>query len=234
MTSETITEISHWHPVTGSPTLPRGGLHLWRVRTGNDGAPLADLWPLLSQRESERAQKLRLVHHRERYVRAHAGLRMILSSYVDIEPLKIEFRYGKAGKPMLEATASVIQFNMTTSGNLALVAVCAGEPVGVDCEQVRERKGVAAIARRMFRPEEAAQIATASLPDRLVLFHLAWTALEAGVKVDGRGLAHRRDPSARGNLDIRHCVPEPGVMAAVARRELPPVEQWTTLQLAYG
>lgn len=228
----TIPEIKHWHPVTSRPPLPPSGLHLWKIPTGNGGATLADLSPLLSPRESDRSKKLRFIHHRERYVRAHAGLRKILAGYIKINPQDIEFKYGKAGKPLLDAPESGIEFNMTTSGDLALVAVSAREPVGVDCEQVRERISFTAIAKRMFAPDEAARIATARQDDRPKLFQLAWTALEAEVKADGRGLARHKESTAQGILDIEHCIPECGFIAAVARRYLPPVEEWMTLELA--
>jgi 4'-phosphopantetheinyl transferase len=205
---------------------------LWRIPTGSGGAPLEDLSPLLSPWESDRSKKLRFVHHRERYVRAHAGLRKILASYVKINPQHIAFKFGEAGKPLLDAPESGIEFNMTTSGDLALVAVSAGEPVGVDCEQVRERISFTAIAERMFTPDEASRIATARQDDRPKLFHVAWTALEAEVKADGRGLAHHKESTAQGILDIGHCIPECGFVAAVARRYLPPVEEWITLELA--
>jgi len=229
-----IPEIAYWRPVTSPPVLPPGGLHLWRIRTGNGGASVADLRPLLSQREFEISQRLRFSHHRERYVRAHAGLRILLSKYINCTPQRVVFAYGDAGKPLLRATTSNLEFNMATSGDLACVAVSAEEPVGIDCEQVRERGHLTAIARRMFAPEDASRIAAAAEHDRLMRFHLAWTALEAGVKADGRGLARRTDPVAQGTLDIGHCVPQTGFIAAVARRYLPRVEEWTTMEIASG
>jgi 4'-phosphopantetheinyl transferase len=229
-----IPTIEHWHPSKEPPPLPPGALHLWRIPTGNRGAPLAGLWSLLSRRESKRAGKLRLDLHRARYVRAQAGLRAILSRYINIAPPHIDFKYGKHGKPQLANGDDSLELNLTTSGDLALVAICAGEPVGVDCEQVRERRDAAAIARKMFTTEAASAISAAEAHERLALFHLAWTALEANVKADGRGLCHRAEAPAQGMLDIGHCVPEHGFIAAVARRDLPPVVDWKTLELASG
>jgi 4'-phosphopantetheinyl transferase len=231
---QAIPEIQHWHPLANPPTLRPGGLHLWRIRTGNDGMPLEDLRSLLSRRESERAGRLRHSHHRARYVRAQAGLRSILSSYINIIPQAIVFTYGSAGKPLLESTVSDLEFNLTTSGDLALAAISYGQPVGVDCEQVRERNDVVAIARKMFTPGEATQIAGLAQQERLLQFHLSWTALEAGVKADGRGLFRHKDPLAQGELEFGHCVPEPGYIAAVARKDLPALEEWVTLELTRG
>lgn len=233
MSHQEIPEIEQWRQASGPPPpLVSGGLHLWKIRTGDDGAPMFELAPLLSRREAERAQRLRMRHHRERYVRAHATLRAILSNYINIEPQQIVFSYGHAGKPSVENQAPHLEFNLTTSGDLAFLGVSPEEPLGVDCEQVRVHKDYVGIARRMFRPEQTARIALATGQDQIRLFHLAWTALEAEVKADGRGLIHRKevvDPEAMG---IAHCIPEPGFIAAIASKTLPPVEQWTALELA--
>lgn len=228
---EVIPPIDYWHPAARPPTLSPGGLHLWKIRTEGEGAPLARLWPLLSPRESERAAKLKFDHHRERYVRAQAGLRMILSGYVGLEPEAIGFQYAEAGKPFLEDTSSGLEFNLTNSGDLALVALSVGAPLGVDCEQVRACENTVAIADRMFSPEQASRIAAAAPQDRLRQFYIAWTALEAAVKVDGRGLLGHNQPTAQDTLQIEHCVPEPGFIAAVARERLPPVGEWVTMTL---
>ncbi|WP_243725278.1 4'-phosphopantetheinyl transferase family protein [Candidatus Thiosymbion oneisti] len=229
---EAVPPVDYWHSAAHPPGLSPGGLHLWKICTGCEGAPLAQLWPLLSQRESERVAKLRFDRHRARYVRAQAGLRMILSGYLGVEPEAIGFQYGKAGKPLLEDTASGLEFNLTNSGDLALVALSVGAPVGVDCEQIRDRGDMVAIAERMFTPEQAARIAAATPEDRLQQFHIAWTALEAQVKADGRGLLDRHQPAAQDALQIEHCVPEPGFIAAVARGRLPPVGEWVTMTLS--
>ncbi len=229
---EVIPPIDHWHLAARPPGLFSSGLHLWKIHTECDGAPLWRLWPLLSQLESERAAKLRFDHHRARYIRAQAGLRMVLSGYLGVEPGAIGFQYAKAGKPFLEDTSSGLEFNLTNSGDLALVAISMGAPIGADCEQVRGRMDMVAIAGRMFTPEQAARIAAATSEDRLQQFHITWTALEAEVKVDGRGLLGRHQPAAQDVLRIEHCVPEPGFIAAVACERLPPVGDWVTLTLS--
>jgi len=226
-----IPRIDHWHPVVHPPTLSPGGLHLWKIPTGGRGGSLGQLWSLLSRQESERAGKLKLDHHRERYVRAHAGLRMILSGYLGAAPEMIGFCYGEAGKSRLAGPCSGLEFNLTTSGDLALVALARGVPIGVDCEQVGDRGDVVAIARRMFSSEQASRIAAADEEERLRRFHIAWTALEAEVKRDGRGLLGRDESAARSVLSVRHCVPASGFIAAVVCERLPPVEDWVTLSL---
>jgi len=211
--------------------LKRGELHLWKIPCGRDGGSPEDLWSLLSARERAKAERLHLSSHRERYVRAHAGLRRILAHYLNLSPQHIVFSYGSVGKPTLAKDPTGIQFNLTTSADLALMAVCRDLPVGIDCEQLRPRSELESIARRMFSPEEIERIAAAPEGERARLFTLAWTGLEARVKADGRGLFRRRDLPPMPRLEVAHCLPQQGFIAAVARAELPGVPEWRTLLL---
>jgi 4'-phosphopantetheinyl transferase len=219
-----------WDAVDRAPTLHPGDLHLWKIATAGQGRPPADdLWALLSDAERERAARLRLNLHRERYLRAQSGLRRILASYVGCAPDAIVFLRGGAGKPYLEDTP--LHFNLTTSGDLALLGVSLQEPVGVDCEHVRPRSELEGVARRMFPPMVAERVIAAPYPERLGHFYRAWTALEADVKSDGRGLFGRKNDPVGDLPQIDHCIPEPGFLAAVARVRLPSVQHWRALVL---
>jgi 4'-phosphopantetheinyl transferase len=219
-----------WDKVDRAPTLRPWDLHLWKIATARQDAPPADaLWCLLSDAERERAARLRLALHRERYLRAQGGLRRILASYLDRQPETLVFLRGSAGKPYLEETP--LHFNLTTSGDLALLGVSLQEPVGVDCEHVRPRTELEGVARRMFPPAVAELVIAAPSPERLGHFYRAWTALEADVKSDGRGLFGRKCGPAGDAPQIQHCIPQPGFVAAVARVRLPSVQQWRALML---
>lgn len=179
-------------------------------------------------------QRLRSAEHRRRYLRTHTGCRRILALYLDIDPAEISFGYGPAGKPTITSHDRSPEFNLTNSGELALLAVSAEEPVGIDCELERTRGDLLAIARRMFSPEAEQTLAALPPATRLRQFHLHWTALEARVKADGRGLARHREPDPPG-LAIAHAIADEidgrSAVCAVARCALPPADQWQTLQL---
>jgi 4'-phosphopantetheinyl transferase len=224
-------EVLHWRSVAASPGLGAGDLHLWKLECGPRGPSLQTQWHLLSEGERSRARRLRQAHHRERYVRAHAGLRKVLSLYTNNAPHLHVFEYVSAGKPILANQQSGLEFNMTTSDDMALVAVSFECPVGIDCERIRPRADLLPIARRMFTQAEAEQIASAPEERRLEIFYRSWTALEADVKADGRGLSRRRNPTSVAASGIAHCFPAAGFIAAVARACLPPVHLWQTLQL---
>jgi 4'-phosphopantetheinyl transferase len=81
----------------------------------------------------------------------------------------------------------------------------------------------------MFSPQVAQALAETPEPERLDAFYTAWTALEGEVKADGRGLFGPRErgaATAHRALRVAHFRPAPGFIAAVARADLPLVEQW--------
>ncbi len=232
----------HWLTSPLPPRLERSDLHLWLIPCGPEGdgsgghgqdipesgARGAALWPLLSSHEQERASRFRLDRHRHAYLCAHAGLRLILAHYLGQAPEVIRFTRGPHGKP---AVAGPVEFNLTTSGDLALVAVRLGHAVGIDCERINPHRDMIAIARRLFSAHEIEQLQACDPQERPRLFTRFWTALEARVKLTGSGLFH--PPLATsGEPDVRHFIPQPGYLAAIASPDLPPRSAWQTHRLS--
>ena len=226
-----------WQGQSGPPPLGPGDLHLWRIQIAAADGSDARLLGLLGADEQARLQRLANATLRARYARAHADLRRILGLYLDLPPAEIAFAQGPHGKPALAASQNParLEFNLTGSGDLALLAISLDVPVGVDCEQIRPCRELLGIARRMFSPEVAQALVDMREPERLDAFYTAWTAMEAEVKADGRGLFGPRDRRAAATLrtpDAVHFCPMPGFIAAVVRQDLPPAEQWGTHCLA--
>lgn len=224
-----IHDFARWDSHSPTPTLARGALHLWHIHTGPIGADPDRLWPLLCTDEQQRARRFATETHRGRFVRAHGGLRFILGLYLKQKPQHIVFGKSSTGKPGLTRDHlwqdTRLEFNLTGSHDLALVAVSSGYPVGVDCEHIAPRRETMAVARRMFPADVVRALEAAPEDERLDGFFAAWTALEAEVKADGRGLFHPPDPLAPA-LDIAQFAPQPGYIAAVARQHLPPADAW--------
>ena len=231
-----------WLTAPHPSTLGPADLHLWLIPGGpgddhdkgeNDDSPverarLAALWPLLSPPERERATRLRLARHRHAYLRAHAGLRLILARYLGQAPERIHFTPGPQGKP---SVVGGVEFNLTTSGDLALVAVRRDQAVGIDCERINSHRDMIAIAQRLFAAREIEQLQACDLEERPQLFTRFWTGLEARVKYTGRGLFH--PPLTRTvEPDIQHFIPQPGYFAAIASPDLPPLAAWRTHRLS--
>ncbi|NKN33800.1 4'-phosphopantetheinyl transferase family protein [Marichromatium bheemlicum] len=224
----------HWQAVNTAPSLATDALHLWRIDTGeHHGQPLATASAALDQAQLTRLERIRDPALRARAIRAQAGLRRILGHYLGEAPRLVK---GANGKPYLDAGQAALAFNLTTSGELALLGVRHGRgpavELGVDCEWIRPRSRLAAVARRMFDPATCAAILAHPEHQRLAPFCRAWTALEADAKCDGRGLMRPRPP-ASPLPQIAHCCPAPGYIAAVASPTLPPRAHWHTLALAH-
>ena len=213
---ETLT----WVRRASAPGLTESDLHLWRIpiappHPAEDQAGERFL-PLLGEDQGGRALRMRDGPARGRYIRSQAGLRRVLGLYLQAAPQSLRFRYGPAGKPFLLDAPPGFEFNLTTAHGLALVGISLGSPLGVDCERIRPRRGLMGIAQRMFDPARAAAMAALTPPEALTAFYLAWTALEADAKADGRGLFRPRPPGAEPP-QVRQSVPAPGNVAAVAR-----------------
>lgn len=171
--------------------LPGEEVHLWRV----DLAAVADgesRWlTILSPDEQTRAARFRFARDRRRFAATRAVLRMVLGAYLGSEPGKIIFAYAEKGKPSLRSqnSAESIEFNVSHSGDVALLAFARGRPLGVDVEQVRDNLDPLAIARRYFSAQEQSQLAALAPEERYAGFFRCWTRKEAYIKARGDGLS---------------------------------------------
>lgn len=217
-----------WVAASPAPLLGPQDLQIWIIPCGADNGDPEALCPLLSGAEQARADRRLAPGHRAAYIRAHAGLRLILAAPLATPPARIEFQQGPQGKP---AVAGPLEFNLTTSGDLALVALRWHQPVGIDCERLTNNRNLLAIARRLFSPDEVQRLVAADTAERPEVFTRYWTALEASVKHAGRGLFQPPDPAAPPP-DIHHFSPHPGYLAAIASLDLPPPASWTAWRLA--
>lgn len=180
-------------------------------------------YSILSEDEHRRADRFAACADRERYRAARSWLRCTLSKYAQIPPQRIEFSYGPFGKPMLAFPEIPIQFSLTHSGYLALLAVSAGDPVGADVEESPGRTLGPAESSLVLSPVELEFIQRSSDPDRAFL--TCWTRKEAFAKVDGRGLErYLKDLTLTDHEGVSQTangyrlvdLPVPGAIAAIA------------------
>lgn len=223
-----------WQPADDWTPLSAGVLDVWRVpllrRQGDR--------ELLTRDELERADRLVVPEKGRRWTAARAALRRILGGYCGVAPETIRFAYGGQGKPSLAAPAGP-SFNLSHSGALALVAVAASEPLGVDVEHCEKRRPFERLTERFFAAGEAAQILALEGEERVAAFYRGWTRKEAYVKAWGTGLtfSSRRFVVTLGENEAPHLVstempgddptrwrwldlvPAPGYRAAICWRD---------------
>ena len=162
------------------------------MRLEASDALLARLKTLLTPDENARADRYIFDAPRLAYVISRAALRILLARYTGINPQELRFRYGPKDKPSLDAPAP-IQFNVSHSGGLALLAFTHICEIGVDVEQIRPIKDMLDIARRFFCAEEVADLLGLPPDRREHGFYLCWTRKEAYIKATGEGLSVRLD-----------------------------------------
>ena len=154
-----------------------------------------DVWQRAVDRlpddERQRAGRLAFDHLRRQFVVRRSALRRLLGRYLDVDPLAIRFAYGPNGKPRLDGPLSErhLHFNLSSSQNLAVIAVAHDRDLGVDVEWKREMSDADAIARRYFSAAENGALRQLAPAARHDAFFQCWTQKEACVKATGEGLA---------------------------------------------
>ncbi len=99
----------------------------------------------------------------------------------------MRFSYSVNGKPEM-AGEPCLYFNVTHCENLALLAVSAGSPVGIDLERLRTDFAPEPLAVRFFAPAEQEALQQAPPQDKHRVYWAIWTAKEAYLKALGAGL----------------------------------------------
>lgn len=117
-------------------------------------------------------------------------LRCLLGAELQRAPGSLQFEAGPHGKPRLAGadSGSSLEFNLSHSGDLALLGCAWGRELGVDIEQWREMRDEAALVQRYFSAAEQAAYTALPAARRTRGFFQCWTRKEAYVKAVGRGL----------------------------------------------
>ena len=145
---------------------------------------------LLTEKEKARASRFRFEKDRRQFIVSRGALRVILSGYGEVDPVKIRLGAGEFGKPFLENRTEIpIQFNVAHSGGFVLISVCLGSDLGVDLEKFDPGdKRMFGLIETICSPGEAAFVKSLP-PDQIeTCLTRLWTAKEAVLKAAGKGL----------------------------------------------
>ena len=82
-----------------------------------------------------------------------------------------------------------MEFNLSHSGDFALIAVTQGRKIGVDVERIRQGISSHVIAQQYFSKAEVAELQSLPIDQRESAFFTCWTRKEAYIKAQGLGLA---------------------------------------------
>lgn len=151
----------------------------------------SDCSGVLSPDERERANRFHRDVDRNRFRAVHTAMRMILAEYLNVGPQEVLFSSAAGVKPQLDTrfSGAGIQFNLSHSSELALLAVAKGARVGVDIEWIKPEFPTDEVATRFFSAAEVAVLNTLPADERVEAFFSCWTRKEAYVKALGEGLS---------------------------------------------
>ncbi len=172
--------------------VPRHGIDLWFIGTDavKEGAQTAFCHALLTEDERRKQQRFHFERDRHRYLVTRASLRLVLSRYLPLEPLRWRFITNDYGKPRIAdcALAARLSFNLSHTEGLILIAVSAHDGIGVDVENV-SRDVALDVADHFFAPWEARAMRALAPALQRQRFFEYWTLKEAYIKARGMGLS---------------------------------------------
>jgi 4'-phosphopantetheinyl transferase len=180
---------SNWITPQSAHALQPSEIHVWRVFISDFIPQLNQYWQLLNSSEQQQAKKFIKPIHQDRFIIIHGILRKILANYLKVEPTAINFITNEFGKPSLSSHES-LNFNISHSANVALLAFTKNHPIGVDVEFNRQNVEIAEITTRFFTPKEANSINNLPIELQLERFFTYWTCKEAFIKAIGKGLSY--------------------------------------------
>jgi 4'-phosphopantetheinyl transferase len=146
---------------------------------------------LLSPEERERADRFHRELDRTRFLVVHTAMRMILAEYLNVGPQEVLFSSATGVKPEFDSrfSGTGIQFNLSHSSELAVLAVARGARVGVDIEWMKPEFPIDEVAARFFSAAEISTFNALPADERVEAFFSCWTRKEAYIKALGEGLS---------------------------------------------
>lgn len=184
-----------WVSSSWQPELASNNVHVWRVSLRAASVNVKSLFRLLTHDEIDRALRFHFQRDRDHFVVVRGVLRILLGTYIQIPPEQIRFQYSVHGRPSLAPDQSdmMLDFNVSHSHELALLAFSRGRAVGIDLEYVRQDIVHEKIAEHFFSAQEVASLQTLSDNQRTAAFFNCWTRKEAFIKATGDGLTRPLD-----------------------------------------
>lgn len=162
-----------------------GTIHLWVF----DISPQAGLLTALSDTDQARATLFIHPQDQQRYARSRAALRWVLAAQTGSRPLELPLWVDDMGKPHLPDHMAC-PFNLSHSGNVAVVAIGCHQPVGVDVEPWPQQTGMLDLLDQFMSPTEQDQLKDLPTTQQATQCCLrAWTRKEAALKALGCGLS---------------------------------------------
>ena len=170
---------------------PENELLVWRIILPEFLEKCDECYSILATDEQIRAAKFLFKKDRERFIIAHWALRCILANIGNVIPNSLQFTRNFYGKPELvgKCLNNPIGFNLSHSGDIALVVVSHIVDIGIDVEQVHAEISYEDIVSQHFTAQESSFLYSIPISQRRERFFQIWNGKEAFIKARGLGLS---------------------------------------------
>jgi len=175
------------------------GVKLWWCELRASPSQLRHCYSVLSVSERARAARYGVENLRVRYVIGRAGLRLVLGRSLGVPPVEVRIIRGERGRPRL-AHDAVLDFNVSHTGDVALLGTLEGARLGVDIERLDRRINTAGIASKFLTANERALVAPLDAEGARRAVLTLWTCKEAMSKATGDALS-----APFASLDVDLC-----------------------------
>jgi len=206
-------------------------VHVWRAGLNQAPGTLLRLAGILAADERERADRFVFADDRTRHVLGRGLARLLLGHCLGVPADALVFEHNAFGKPCVAGAggaAERLEFSISHSGDVVLVALARARRVGVDVERAQAGRGIDGIAGRFFSAAECAALASLAPASRQDAFFTCWTRKEAYIKATGQGLS-----LALASFDVALAPGAPARLLAT-RPDAGERERWTLQDLDVG
>jgi len=144
--------------------------------------------------DEERTSAARFLRHEDaiRFATTRVVLRHALAKRSGLAADELRLQRDEVGRPRLASTKGhmriPLDFNVSHSGQHALIALATGRRVGVDIETRRADLNWQTLSTAVFAPQDASYVAALPAHVRVDAFYDVWTAKEALLKALGIGI----------------------------------------------
>jgi 4'-phosphopantetheinyl transferase len=199
------------HDVTPADT--SAGVSVWQLELAFQKGGLNELVAQLNGEERARCLRYRQPADRIRFATTRVTLRRMLAERLRMPLDEIKLDIDCFGKPRL-ANSDALFFNLSHSGNFALIALSAHRPVGVDIEAASTTLDSNSI-HASLTPDERRYCETSA--DTKAFFRI-WSGKEAVLKAWGVGIAKHLPsvsviPATPGHYAVSFHVVAPSIEA---------------------
>jgi len=170
-------------------------VHIWSINFVVNEDEFNTYHDLLSADEKLRASKFKFYKDKRCYVVTKAALRLLSGAYLSTDAKDILFEYEAYGKPKFKHQTN-LNFNVSHSGDLALIGFVYNHTIGIDIEKIKNDFDTFEIASNLFSKQEIDALRKIPEEEQYRAFYRCWTRKEAFIKAKGSGLSFPLDEFA--------------------------------------